>query len=405
MVSLAFAVRILYIAIAHTYAFKTHDDNFSFGFEMGRIGRSLAEGQGFGNPFNGVTGPTAWEPPLYPMLIAGVFKLFGIYTHASAFVLLTVNSLFAAMTCVPIFRIAKRCFHETAAVWSAWAFALLPSMIFWATRWIWETSISAFLLACIFWLTLTLEERNGLRPWLEFGGLWGITALVNASLLSFLPVSGVWAWYRRARARKRSIPGVMLSAAMFLLCLSPWVVRNYDAFGAFIPTRSNFGEELRLGNGPGADGKWMDSLHPTKDAEQLQLYRQMGEIAYVAERKREALVFIREDWGRFAKLCAKRFAYYWGGPSHERASLSSLSANFLYLASSLLAVLGLGQAMRKRRPGAGLFLWLVIAYPLVYYTTFFLPRYRHPIEPELLILIVYFISEVPSFRWAASSYE
>ena len=83
MVMIAFVLRLAYILIAHTYKFKTTDDNFGFGFEMGRIGRSLAQGRGFSNPFHGVTGPTAWEPPLYPFLIAAVFKVFGIYSKAS----------------------------------------------------------------------------------------------------------------------------------------------------------------------------------------------------------------------------------------------------------------------------------------------------------------------------------
>ena len=90
----AFALRFGWIVVAHTYKFKTLDNNFSFGWEMGRIGRSLAEGQGFSNPFNETTGPTAWEPPLYPFLIAGVFKLFGVYTHASALVLLVSIAFF-----------------------------------------------------------------------------------------------------------------------------------------------------------------------------------------------------------------------------------------------------------------------------------------------------------------------
>src|SRR6202047_1037837 len=77
MVFVAFALRFGWIVVAHTYKFKTLDDNFSFGWEMGRIGRSLAQGQGFSNPFSETTGPTAWEPPLYPFLIVGVFTLFG----------------------------------------------------------------------------------------------------------------------------------------------------------------------------------------------------------------------------------------------------------------------------------------------------------------------------------------
>ena len=88
IVGIAFALRVCWIVIGHTYRFKSTDNNFSFGWEMGRIGASIASGHGFSNPFGPPTGPTAWEPPLYPYLIAGVFHVFGIYSKASAFVLL-----------------------------------------------------------------------------------------------------------------------------------------------------------------------------------------------------------------------------------------------------------------------------------------------------------------------------
>ncbi len=131
--------------------------------------RDTASADQFGAP----TGPTAWEPPLYPYLIAGVFHIFGIYSKASAFVLLTINSVFSALTCVPIFLIAKRMFSEKVAVGSAWAWALLPNVMFWCTRAVWETSLSALLLATVFWLTLTLEDRDGWLPWVEFGAALG----------------------------------------------------------------------------------------------------------------------------------------------------------------------------------------------------------------------------------------
>src|SRR6202142_4425943 len=217
MVIVAFGLRFGYIVIGHTYRFgsskqvlagQANEKDFDFGYEMGRIGRSLAQGQGFSNPFNETTGPTAWEPPLYPFLIAGGFRMFGVYSRASALVLLSLNSVFCALTCIPIFLIAKRCFSETVAVWTSWTWALLPSVIFWCTRWVWETSLAALLRAIIFWLTLTLEEKDGLKPWLQFGLLWAIAALTNSALLSFLPVSGLWAWYHRARLGKRSFGGV-----------------------------------------------------------------------------------------------------------------------------------------------------------------------------------------------------
>jgi len=403
IVIIAFAVRFGYIVIGHTYRFRSDkkglavqasEKDFDFGFEMGRIGRSLAEGQGFSSPFNDTTGPTAWEPPLYPFLIACVFRLFGIYSRTSALVLLSLNSIFSALTCIPIFLIAKRCFDERVAVWTSWTWALLPSVIFWCTRWVWETSLAALLLAIIFLLALEMAERDGMKPWLQFGLLWGIAALTNTALLSFLPVSGLWVWYQRARLGKRSLAGVVLASVIFAACATPWLVRNHGVFGKFVFIRSNFGAELRLGNGPGADGTWMDYLHPTKNVLEMRRYRDLGELAYVAERKREAVAYIREDYARFAALSVKRFIYYWAGlPKAGENPVSAFFRKSLFLASSVLAFWGLGRALRQHRPGAWLFFWLVVFYPLVYYFVFPHPRYRHPIEPELGILILYVISE------------
>jgi 4-amino-4-deoxy-L-arabinose transferase-like glycosyltransferase len=393
MVFVAFALRFGWIVVAHTYKFKTFDDNFSFGWEMGRIGRSLAQGQGFSNPFSEITGPTAWEPPLYPFLIGAVFKVFGVYTHASALVLLTINSLFSALTCIPIFLIAKRCFAQKLAIWTAWLWAVMPPVMYWCTRWVWETSLAALLLAILFWLTLDLEEKDGLTAWIGFGLLWGVAALTNTSLLAFLPASGLWAWYRRWKLGKSSVAGVVVSAAVFVACIAPWLVRNYHVLGV-ASLRSNFGAELRIGDGPGADGTWREYLHPTQNVYQMRLYRRLGEIAYVAERKREALAFIREDYPRFLGLCVKRFIYYWGGvPRLSEIPALAPVKNSVFLASSVLGFWGLGRALRKRQPGAWLFLWLILFYPAVYYAVFPHPRYRHPIEPELGILMVYVISE------------
>ena len=397
MVLIAVVLRLGFILAGHTYKFKTIDDSFSFGFEMGRIGRSLAEGHGFSSPFSGSTGPTAWEPPLYPLFIAGVFKLLGVYTRSSALVLLGINSLFSALTCIPIFRIARRCFSEKVAVWSAWIWAVLPNIIFWCTRWVWETSLATLLLTWIFWLTLTAEEREGWKPWIQFGLLWGITALINTSLLSFLPASGLWSWQRRAKLGKPALGGVLLASVVFAACVAPWLIRNQRTFNEFIFIRSNFGVELRLGNGPGANGRWMEYLHPSQNVLQFRLYRQLGETAYAAQRKREALAYIREDWGSFARLSAIRFLYYWSGlPGPTGAVFEGTLRNSLSLTSAALAFWGLARALRQRRPGAWLFLWLVLCYPLVYYITFPHPRYRHPIEPELGILILYLISEAKS---------
>ena len=117
------------------------------------------------------------------------------------------------------------------------------------------------------------------------------------------------------------------------------MTRNSRTFGQLMFLRSNFGAELRIGNGPWADGTWREYLHPTQNVYQMRLYRQMGEVAYVAERKREAVAFIREDYPRFLAISLKRFIYYWGGVPRlsEIAALAPIK-NSVFMASSLLAL-------------------------------------------------------------------
>ncbi len=394
IVVIALLLRVGWIVIGHTYKFKSADNNFGFGWEMGRIGASLASGQGFSHPFGPPTGPTAWEPPLYPYLVAGVFQVFGIYSRASAFVLLTMNSVFSALTCIPIFLIAKRILSEKVAVGSAWAWAVLPNVMFWCTRWVWETSLSALLLAAIFWLALSLEDRDGLLPWVQFGVLWGIAALNSTVLLSFLPAAGLFAWYRRAHCGKRSLAGIVLASVVFFACITPWLVRNERTFGKFIFIRDNFGSELRLGNGNGADGTWMEYLHPTQDVYAMRQYQAMGELPYIAMRKQQAFDYIKADYARFAGLCVKRFIYFWAGPPKATQPWWMNDAkNSLFLASSVLTFWGLGRALRLRKPGAWLLFWLILLFPAVYYVVFPSPRYRVPIEPEMTILCVFLLTE------------
>ena len=424
-VAVSFLLQVLAIFVLHSYRIRATDNHFGFGWEMGCIGQAIASGRGFSDPYCAGTGPSAWEPPLYPYLIGGVFKLFGTYTAASAWVLLTINSIFAALTCIPIYLVALRVAGERVARWSAWTWALLPYVWYWSIHWVWDISITPFILCLIVLVSLDLagtkpreavpeaqresspefqrrvvpahhassEGTTDLPRWILFGALWGVGALMNPSMLSFLPFCGLWIWYQRHQRQLRSLAGVALASMVFFLCLTPWLVRNYNVFGRFVLIRDDFGQQFRLGNGPGADGILMAYLQPNLDSEELQRFRTLGELPYAEARKREAFAWIREDPGHFADVSFRRFVYYWAGvPKRADSAFRAAFKNLPFLISSILALWGLVHALRQRRPGAGLFALLVLSYPTVYYFVFPHARYRHPIEPELLILTVYLIA-------------
>ena len=159
----ALFVRVLYMTLAHTYRIRPYEDHFDFGWEMARIARALVTGHGYADPFiTGHTGPTAWLPPAYTLIIAAAFKLFGVYTPLSAWVLLAINSIFSAATVPAIYEIAARCFNRRVAVWSAWIWALYPAAMQYAVRWVWEMSLTTMLFAWV--LVIALRVRGVGEP-------------------------------------------------------------------------------------------------------------------------------------------------------------------------------------------------------------------------------------------------
>src|SRR5579875_1100848 len=112
-VLVALAVRFVVIAFVYQSYLTPERDHWLFGFELGKIARSLVLGHGFGNPYyDGNTGPTAEVGPVLPYIMAGVFAVFGIYTKASAIVTLGINSLFSALTCFPVFFCGQKEFRR-----------------------------------------------------------------------------------------------------------------------------------------------------------------------------------------------------------------------------------------------------------------------------------------------------
>ncbi len=413
-----FLLRVAFITLAHTFRIRLIQDHFQFGWEMGRIARALATGHGFADPFNGHSGPTAWTPPLYPLLLAGVFKLFGVYTLKSAWTILTLNSLFSAATAPLVYEIAWRCFGRDAkglkvALWSGWLWALYPAAMQYAVHWVWDMALTAFLFSWVLVLALRVRaigdpaETNPQSPrrWLLFGALWGVIALSNSSLLTFLPACGLWMIWPELTRAPRHIPRALLNATLAavvcLAILTPWVVRNERVFHAFIPLRANFGAELYESVLPSNSGfPWGGTL-PLAEADPVfQRYERLGEVAFSKQQGERAKQFIRQDPTLFVRHAFLRVFFFWVSVPHpvEKTVLieATREANYAFL--SLSGILGLALAIRNRIPGAWLFFWAFALFPLLYYLITVQARFRHPLEPIITVLTVYLFqsAELPS---------
>ncbi len=408
-----FLVRLLYITLAHTYRIRPSNDHFEFGWEMGRIARALATGHGYSDPFEGHTGPTAWTPPLYPLILAAVFKLFGVYSYASAWVILAINSVFSAATAPTIYQIARRTFARNKdaiklALWSGWLWALYPAAMQYAIKWVWDMSLTACLFALVILLALKLRDESTTQRWLLFGTLWGLIALSNSSLLAFLPFCALWIiWptparhsthessFWRSQNLRSCLSNLTLAALCTLAVVTPWIIRNQLAFHAFVPLRSNFGAELYESAQLENEGyPTMATLPHAQASPEFQRYKRLGELAYSREQGDRARRIIRAHPATFVSHIFRRAWFFWASVPHPaehgwKGIAAETAREFSYALISLAGLLGLALALRNKIPAAWLFFWAFAIYPLLYYAITAQARFRHPLEPLLCILAVY----------------
>jgi 4-amino-4-deoxy-L-arabinose transferase-like glycosyltransferase len=370
-----------------------------FMFESGNIAYSLAVGNGFGSPFHVDTGPTAWMTPVYPLLLAGVFRIFGTYTFHSFVAAVLLNILFSTLTCVPIFFAGRRIGGLGVAAGAAWLWAVFPNAILIPVQSMWDASLSALLAATILWATLELAESTRLRYWCGYGLLWGLALMTNATLLSLLPLLLGWMAWRARRERRSWLARPALAAGVVILCCVPWTVRNYAVFHTFVPLRSTLGLQLWVGNNDLAKDVWLGEFHPIHDSAERAKYIQMGEIAYMQEKRRDAIHFMVTHPRIEAHLIASRFIAIWvgGTPSPVTDFLRDKSLEFrgvllFNIGVAFGTLLGIVILIRRRSAYSFPIAVFPMVFPCAYYLTLALPRYRHPIDPVLMLLAAIAVS-------------
>jgi len=389
MVLIAFAVRISFLLLLRTYSFERADD-YGVG-EINNIAASIAKGLGFSSPFsNEYTGPTSWVAPVYPYFVALVFRFLGIMTHASIIFIFTVQSVFSALTVIPILGIAQRTVGRRAGMWAAWTWILFPWFSKWAVTWLWEVSLSALLFSLLFWYALYLPDARSRKSYLPFGALWGFALLVNPSLGTLLPVSLAWCCYNLHLRKKDWLKPALTSLLVCIIVISPWLVRNGIVFGHWVFLRSNFGAEFALGNYPASFGRGWGGKHPSGNLKEYADYKQMGEVAYVQSKQKLGMQFVRESPGEFIALSAKRVIYFWDGSAiGYRVPLPWYWVPSSFAVISFLLLPALLVAHRRKLPAWQMFFGALLLYPLPYYLTYSQVRYRHVLEPIILLLIAY----------------
>ncbi|MGD0521249.1 MAG: glycosyltransferase family 39 protein [Terracidiphilus sp.] len=387
----ALAIRL--VVVCFTYRGLPDADKFyeQFGWEIGWVARALAAGHGFSSPFFPWSGPTALVPPLYTFLLAAVFRIFGIYSLTSGFVILSINSLLSSLTCIPIYFSAKYSLGARGAKFAAWAWAFYPFAIYFSAGRVWEYSLTALLFTTCFCIAQRIHSTANPLAWLGWGLLYGVTALSNPSVLSMLPFLLALALYRVRRSGRRWLLNATLTALAVLAVVTPWTIRNYRALGILCPVRDNYWLEFYAGNFGDTSDPNPSSAHPASNAVEMQKFLFMGEPAYLAEKHTLAVAYVSHHPLFFAYVSLRRVIYYWSGfwsfsaeyMNREPFELPNL---FFCGGITLLMLRGARRFWRQNRAAALPYLVLIAVFPLTYYITHPLMDYRQPIEPAIIVL-------------------
>ncbi|HEV2400010.1 MAG TPA: glycosyltransferase family 39 protein [Candidatus Sulfotelmatobacter sp.] len=396
MVALALAVRLAVIPfVYHDWTDPFVLDHWAFGL----VARSIVSGHGFGNVFARNTGSTAVLPPVYSYLLAGIFKIFGIETTASVLAALSLNSLFSALTCAPVFLIAKRGLGDRVGKWAGWGWAFYPYGIYYGADWAWSTCLVTLELAWLFWFAWRLENSSRIRDWLLFGLFGGFAALTEPVVLSVVPFLALWTLIRRFRDHQSWAGPLLAGAIGALAIMSPWIVRNYETFHRFIPVRSGYGLELYIGNN-GYSTRWVNSsLHLNHNDDELHEYERVGEMAYMDHKMQQAKSYIRSHPAWFVWMTGRRILYMWTGYwSFSREYLKDEPLDppniFVDTIMTILALLGLRRLFLRDTLGVR-FLIVLFFFPLAYYFSHPETYYFRPVDPLIVVLAAVTIAGKP----------
>ncbi len=322
--------------------------------------------------------------------------MLGTFTLHAFIAAVLLNIVFSTATCVPIFYVGKRIEGLGVGAGAAWLWALFPNAVIIPFQWIWDTSLSGLLAAILVWATLVVANSRRIRNWCAYGALWGVALMTNATFLAGLPFLLGWMMYRRHKQQDgRWLRQAALAAGAIILCCLPWTIRNAVVFHSFIPFRSALGLQLWLGNNDQYRDAFPGWLHPIDSVAERAKYVQMGEVAYMQEKQREAMKWMWTHPARVAESFKQRFIATWAGTSHPWRDFRGessllirivLASNFLAAIGALAGALRL-YANRELQAYAVPVTALPLFFPFAFYFSQALLRYRYPIDPLVMLLV------------------
>ena len=360
-------------------------------YRFGEMGRSIANG----DAFEGYGSLIGRKGPLYPIVLGGVYMVFGEHDRIA----LLLHCILFTATAVLAFDLGRRLFNQRTAVIAGLLCAFHPLLLRYVPSLHLETVLT-FLVTLMVWCTVRFYFDRSVLNGVLVGVTAGLATLTKAVMLVYPAVFIVALLLVIRSARKRgeavAAPWGAMAAMLLALCavIAPWTIRNYGTTGHFVPVSSGTSDAFLRGM-IFSRTEFITLQEPPytiAEIESNELFARLAREAgttwgrddYETEQilNEEAKRVIREEPLKVARKTFVGLFTFW-------YQLTSFKNSLLVLACAIgawtLAVIGWRRARRDR-----LIVWPLLL-PVLYLNIVLalllaLGRYSAPVLPALLVV-------------------
>lgn len=386
------------VSLVHSFYFKINPAVDARAYD--KIAMNIVEGDGY---IEDDTVPVekdfsiARVGPGYELFLAGVYKIFGHHYE----IVWILHALFLALSALLAFLISKQVLGDswnfTIGVSALALVGFSPDLIIISSMLMTETLGIFLMLLCVYSFLKYYEGRNWIS-FLVFTACFVLATFVRSQMATFLVVFLVMF------ILKKDWKKMVLFLALVILLFSPWVIRNYLVYDAFIPFNAALGHNLWTSSYVGATGE-MEPYAP--QGEYLAKY---GALATHKEGIEVFKKFVWEHPVEFAKITLKRISIFFSfsrptgfWPTFS-AKQQAGTAFFSLIYSVFVFILGISGAVlfwKRKNISKEKFLYFLAFAVLIPASIMFIlveTRYRFALYPFLAVFGGLAVSEIVSKR-------
>ena len=259
---------------------------------------------------------TSIRPPLYPAVVAFVYRFAGSGNFAAVRILQACLSL---MTVVIAYCLGREIVGNRTALWLAGLCCFYPSLLAYTNLLLTETLFTLLLTSACYAIVLTLK-RNSIG-WAAAGGVALGLAALTRSVVWLAPL--FLAIYLLLACRNGVVRRLAVAAALvvgFAIVVGPWAVRNTRLQGTFVAIDTMGGRNFMMGNyrytplyrswdaiSIEGDRSWIHEVCAVCPPAELTTQGQVDKAAL-----RLGLQFVREHPGLTIQRAVVKFFDFWG---------------------------------------------------------------------------------------------